>query len=80
MDGAGGVVAVGRVDPGLVGLGRGWAAPADEEELSLQAGAGIVEASDPSAEFEETVNKAKAALVAIAAARGARAQKKISPD
>jgi anthranilate synthase component 1 len=38
-------------------------------ELTVQAGAGIVEASRPEAEYEETINKAKAALAAIAAAR-----------
>lgn len=37
--------------------------------LTLQAGAGIVEASDPAKEYEETVNKARAGLVAIEAAR-----------
>ena len=42
------------------------------DELLVQAGAGIVEASDPAAEYEECVNKAKAALVAIASARNAR--------
>ena len=38
-------------------------------ELTVQAGAGIVEASVPMREYEETRNKAKAALVAIEAAR-----------
>jgi len=38
-------------------------------ELRVQAGAGIVEASDPEAEYQETVNKARAALAAIEAAR-----------
>jgi anthranilate synthase component I len=38
-------------------------------EIRVQAGAGIVEASDARAEYEETVNKARAALAAIAAAR-----------
>lgn len=38
-------------------------------ELQVQAGAGIVEASDPATEYEECVSKAKAALVAIASAR-----------
>jgi anthranilate synthase component 1 len=38
-------------------------------ELRVQAGAGIVEASDPEAEYDETVNKARAALAAIEAAR-----------
>jgi anthranilate synthase component 1 len=38
-------------------------------ELTVQAGAGIVEASKPEAEYEECINKAKAALAAIAAAR-----------
>jgi anthranilate synthase component 1 len=37
--------------------------------LRVQAGAGIVEASRPDAEYDETVNKARAALVSIAAAR-----------
>jgi anthranilate synthase component 1 len=37
--------------------------------LRVQAGAGIVEASKPDAEYDETVNKARAALVSIAAAR-----------
>ncbi|MEM1418536.1 MAG: anthranilate synthase component I family protein [Myxococcota bacterium] len=37
--------------------------------LTLQAGAGLVEASDPAKEFEETVAKARAGLVAIEAAR-----------
>lgn len=39
-------------------------------EFRVQAGAGIVEASVPDAEYDETVNKARAALLAIAAARG----------
>ncbi len=38
-------------------------------DLILQAGAGIVEASDPKAEYVETINKARAGLLAIAAAR-----------
>jgi anthranilate synthase component 1 len=38
-------------------------------EIRIQAGAGIVEASDPQAEYEETVNKARAALGAVEAAR-----------
>jgi anthranilate synthase component 1 len=38
-------------------------------ELTVQAGAGIVEASKPDAEYDECVNKARAALAAIAAAR-----------
>ena len=37
--------------------------------ITLQAGAGIVEASVPTKEWEETVNKARAGLVAIEAAR-----------
>jgi anthranilate synthase component 1 len=41
-------------------------------ELCVQAGAGIVEASRPEAEYEETINKAKAVLVAIATAREAQ--------
>lgn len=39
--------------------------------LALQAGAGIVEASDPGREYEETLHKARAGLVAIDAARRA---------
>jgi anthranilate synthase component 1 len=38
-------------------------------EIRVQAGAGIVEASDPQAEYEETVSKARAALGAVEAAR-----------
>ncbi len=38
-------------------------------ELTVQAGAGIVEASDPASEYDECVSKAKAALAAIAAAK-----------
>lgn len=38
-------------------------------EIRVQAGGGVVEASDPQAEYEETVNKARAALSAIEAAR-----------
>jgi anthranilate synthase component 1 len=34
-------------------------------EMWLQAGAGIVEASDPEKEYDETVNKARAGLVAV---------------
>jgi anthranilate synthase component 1 len=37
----------------------------------VQAGAGIVHDSVPEAELEETVNKARAALRALAAARAA---------
>jgi anthranilate synthase component 1 len=37
--------------------------------IALQAGAGIVEASDPASEYEETVSKARAALGAVATAR-----------
>jgi anthranilate synthase component 1 len=33
----------------------------------LQAGAGLVEASVPEKEYEETVNKARAGLVAVQA-------------
>jgi anthranilate synthase component 1 len=36
-------------------------------EMWLQAGAGLVEASDPDKEYEETVNKARAGLVAVKA-------------
>ncbi len=39
------------------------------DRMYLQAGAGIVEASDPKAEYVETLNKARAALVAIESAR-----------
>jgi anthranilate synthase component 1 len=38
-------------------------------ELRVQAGAGLVEASDPNAEYDETVHKARAALAAIHAAK-----------
>ncbi|MET0387278.1 MAG: anthranilate synthase component I family protein [Polyangiales bacterium] len=41
-------------------------------ELFVQAGAGIVEASQPEAEYDETINKAKAVLAAIATARAAQ--------
>ena len=41
----------------------------EDGELTLQAGAGIVEASDPATEYDESVNKARAALVALQAAR-----------
>ncbi|MFW6050237.1 MAG: anthranilate synthase component I family protein [Myxococcota bacterium] len=37
------------------------------DELHLQAGAGLVEASQPEAEYQETINKARAGLVAVAA-------------
>jgi len=40
---------------------------AHQDEMWLQAGAGIVEASDPDKEYEETVNKARAGLVAVKA-------------
>jgi anthranilate synthase component 1 len=42
-------------------------------ELTVQAGAGIVEASQPEAEYQETISKARAVLTAIAAARDAQA-------
>ncbi len=42
------------------------------EHVYLQAGAGIVADSDPDAEYEETVNKARAAVRALAMARPAR--------
>jgi len=38
-------------------------------KLELSAGAGIVEASDPHAEYRETLHKARAALVAVEAGR-----------
>ena len=38
------------------------------ENVTVQAGAGIVADSDPAAEYTETVNKAKALLRAIEAA------------
>jgi anthranilate synthase component 1 len=41
-------------------------------ELTVQAGAGIVEASDPAKEYDETVDKARAALGAIEAVRRKR--------
>jgi anthranilate synthase component 1 len=40
---------------------------ARDGEMWLQAGAGVVEASDPDKEYEETVNKARAGLVAVKA-------------
>jgi anthranilate synthase component 1 len=40
---------------------------AHKDEMWLQAGAGIVEASDPDKEYEETLNKARAGLVAVKA-------------
>ena len=40
-----------------------------KDEMWLQAGAGIVEASDPEKEYEETVNKARAGLVAVKAGK-----------
>ncbi|MCC6874310.1 MAG: chorismate-binding protein, partial [Sandaracinaceae bacterium] len=42
---------------------------AKDGEIRVQAGAGLVEASDPVAEHEETVNKARAALGAVQSAR-----------
>jgi len=44
---------------------------AHKDEMWLQAGAGIVEASDPEKEYEETVNKARAGLVAVKAGQKA---------
>ncbi len=41
-------------------------------QFLLQAGAGIVEASDPTSEYVETLNKARANLIAIESARAAR--------
>lgn len=38
---------------------------AKEEELWLQAGAGVVEQSDPAKEWQETINKASAGFIAI---------------
>ncbi len=38
-------------------------------ELRVQAGAGLVDASEPDAEYDETVHKARAALAAIVAAK-----------
>lgn len=38
-------------------------------EISLQAGAGVVEASDPQSEYQETVNKARAGLLSLTMAR-----------
>jgi anthranilate synthase component 1 len=42
------------------------------DRVYLQAGAGIVADSDPAAEFDETVNKARAVMRALAMARGPR--------
>ena len=44
---------------------------ARNDEMWLQAGAGIVEASDPDKEYEETINKARAGLVAVKAGQQA---------
>ncbi len=44
---------------------------AHKDEMWLQAGAGIVEASDPDKEYEETLNKARAGLVAVKAGQKA---------
>jgi anthranilate synthase component 1 len=33
--------------------------------LSIQAGAGVVADSDPTAEYEESINKAKAVMAAV---------------
>jgi anthranilate synthase component 1 len=38
--------------------------------VDIQAGAGIVADSDPALEYEETLNKARAMLTAIAIAQG----------
>lgn len=38
-------------------------------EIRIQAGAGLVEASDPNGEYQETITKAGAALAAVEAAR-----------
>jgi anthranilate synthase component 1 len=46
-----------------------------EGELRVQAGAGIVEASRPEAEYDETVNKARAALLSLEVARQAEGPK-----
>jgi anthranilate synthase component 1 len=43
------------------------------EAVYVQAGAGIVHDSDPAAEYEETLNKARALLRAVALARRSRA-------
>ncbi len=48
---------------------------ARDGNLLLQAGAGIVEASDPDGEYEETLNKARAGLNAIHAAKAAGSAK-----
>ena len=44
---------------------------AHKDEMWLQAGAGIVEASDPDKEYDETINKARAGLVAVKAGQKA---------
>jgi anthranilate synthase component 1 len=36
-----------------------------EDELFVQAGAGIVADSDPASEYQECVNKARALMVAV---------------
>jgi anthranilate synthase component 1 len=40
------------------------------EHIYLQAGAGIVADSDPEAEYQETLSKARGAMKAVAMARG----------
>jgi anthranilate synthase component 1 len=42
----------------------------DGDRAYIQAGAGIVADSDPAAEYEETVNKAKGMLAAVEMAEG----------
>ena len=49
---------------------------AKDGALTLQAGAGIVEASVPASEWQETVNKARAGLVALSVAAAAAADEK----
>jgi anthranilate synthase component 1 len=43
-----------------------------EGQAFLQAGAGVVADSDPSREFEETLNKARALLQAVAVLENGR--------
>ena len=45
---------------------------AEDGVLIIQAGAGIVEASNPGREYDEVINKARAALVAVETARQAQ--------
>lgn len=55
-----------QADHPVAAAGPAW-------NVDIQAGAGIVADSDPAAEYEETLNKAKAMLTAVNMAEGGRA-------